>query len=62
MGDSAGRKTIQFTVDETQREMIDAYAKAKGFDTASNLARVAIFAYIARSPIKIEKKPHRGTA
>jgi hypothetical protein len=56
------RKPITFTVDENQKEEIQHYAKTKGFDTASNLARMAIFAYMRKNALKPEEKLHSCTA
>jgi hypothetical protein len=43
------RPTIRFSIDPDQKTDIEAYAKAKGFDNPSNLARVALFNYISRN-------------
>lgn len=50
------RPTIRFSVDPEQKAEIDKYAKAKGFDNASNLARVALFRYIARNKLSGGKR------
>ena len=42
--------TIQFTVDDKQ--YWENYARAKGLKTASALARVAMYQYEARHPLK----------
>lgn len=43
------RPTIRFSIDPDQKTDIEAYAKVKGFDNPSNLARVALFNYISRN-------------
>jgi len=45
------RPTIRFSVDPDQKVEIDKYAKVKGYDNASNLARVALFNYISRNKL-----------
>ncbi len=51
------RPLISFSVDEEQKQSIKEYAKLKGFHTPANLARMALFSYMTRNPIK-NKKPH----
>jgi hypothetical protein len=46
------RPRIGFSVDQGQHEIIKDYAKEKGFDNPSNLARVALFNYMARNKLK----------
>lgn len=43
------RPTIRFSINPDQKKMIDHYAKIKGFDNPSNLARVALFNYISHN-------------
>jgi predicted HNH restriction endonuclease len=45
-------KSIQFAVTDRQREAIDYYASIKGFHRAPELARHALFQYMARYPLK----------
>lgn len=46
-------RKISFTVEsEEKRAEIEEYAIAKGFRNASTLARVAIYQYISRYPLK----------
>ncbi len=44
-------KTIQFSVHDEDREWIEQYAEAKGYGTASNLARFAVFAQMRKNPL-----------
>lgn len=53
------RPVISFSIDQDQYEEICEYAKAKGFDKPSVLARMALFRYIARNKTV---KPKRSTA
>ena len=45
-------KTIQFTITDQQRNAVDYYAEIKGFHKAPELARHALFQYMARYPLK----------
>jgi len=56
------RPTIRFSIDPEQKEFIDHYAKVKGFDNASNLARMALFNYMARNRVNSKTKRHSATA
>ncbi len=60
MGNSK-RPTIEFSVDEEQKREIDNFAKVKGFDKPSTLARVALFSYMKKNPIT-GKKSGNGNA
>jgi hypothetical protein len=53
------RPVISFSVDDNQYKGICEYAKTKGFDKPSNLARMALFRYIARNKTAT---PKRSTA
>lgn len=53
------RHSISFSVDADQYENICEYAKVKGFDKPSNLARMALFRYMARNKAAT---PKRSTA
>jgi hypothetical protein len=50
------RPTIRFSIDPDQKKEIEEYAKIKGFDNCSNLARRALFNYIVRNPIRTSKR------
>lgn len=54
--DIKNRPTIKFTVDEDKKKDIKEYAMEKGFDTAANLARVALFYYMRKNPLS-KRKP-----
>lgn len=56
------RHTVSFRVDHEQKVEIDAYAKAKGLDKAANLARMALFSYMLRNPLRTNKKKESATA
>jgi hypothetical protein len=46
------KKTISFSVDSAEeKEKWNTYAKLKGFQNASVLARVALYQYMARHPL-----------
>jgi hypothetical protein len=55
------RPTIEFSVDEEQKKDIDNYARVKGFDKASNLARVALFHYMRKNPLTSSRAANSGT-
>ena len=44
--------TVKFRVDPEEIKDIREYAKAKGFRTAGNLARVALFYYMNKNKLK----------
>ena len=50
------RPAIKFRVDEDQKKDIIEYAKRKGFDTPAGLARVALFYYMRKNPLKMPKR------
>ena len=50
------RPSIKFRVDIDQKKEIQTYAKAKGFDTPAGLARVALFYYMRKNPLKMSKR------
>lgn len=53
-------KTIQFSVtNEEAREVIEHYARVKGFHSASNLARFATIQYMSRYPLP-SQTPQNG--
>lgn len=45
-------RTIQFTVTSAKKKEIDEYAETKGFGRAGSLARLALYQYMAKNPIK----------
>lgn len=45
------RPIIRFSVDPEDKENIERYAKIKGFDKSSSLARMALFAYMRKNPL-----------
>jgi hypothetical protein len=45
------RPHIQFTVDGSFKDEAVAYARARGFETDSALARFALVAYMRKNPI-----------
>lgn len=53
---------ISFSVEPEEKASIDEYARVKGFGRPSSLARVALFAYMTRSPIKYSTERYRSTA
>ncbi len=56
------RPKVEFSVNPDQKIEIDNYAKIKGFDKASNLARVATFYYMRKNPLVRRKPARSGTA
>jgi hypothetical protein len=50
---SDSRRTVRFTLEtEKEKETIDRFAKDRGFNGVSNLAKVALYQYMKRYPIK----------
>ncbi len=49
---SSASPTVKFRVDPEEIKDIREYAKAKGFRTAGNLARVATFYYMNKNKLK----------
>jgi len=46
------RPAIRFTVDPEKKIEVEHYARIKGFDNPSNLARMALFVYMRKNPLK----------
>lgn len=46
------KKTISYSVEPKIKKQIDHYARVKGFVTASAMSRIAIMAYMSRTPLK----------
>lgn len=56
MSGDAGR-TVSFSLESRERrQAVEEYAIAKGFGSASCLARVALMQYIAKYPLKSAEK------
>jgi hypothetical protein len=46
-------RRVRFTLEtEKEKETIDRFAKDRGFNGVSNLAKVALYQYMKRYPIK----------
>ena len=58
-GDVSKRPTISFSIDDAQLEEIKEYAKLKGFDKPSILARKALFAYMSSNRAGRHDRPRR---
>ena len=59
------RPCIRFNVDDFFKTEAEKYAKVKGFENASSLARVALYYYMRKNPLGSTgkaKKPCSGTA
>jgi hypothetical protein len=56
------KKTISFCVDSAEEKAkINSYAKSKGLQNASNLARLATYQYMARFALKpVQRDEHGG--
>lgn len=50
------KPTIRFSLEPEQKSEIDHYAKVKGFGNSSNLARVALFNYVARNKLTSKQR------
>lgn len=47
------KPTVRFSLESSEhKEELESYAKQKGFANAGTLARVALFQYISRHPLK----------
>lgn len=54
---SESKRTVRFTLEtEEEKSIIDRFAKDRGFNGVSNLAKVALYQYMKRYPIKSGKK------
>ena len=56
------RPTISFSIDDAQLEEIKEYAKLKGFDKPSILARKALFVFMSKNKPGAHRKNGRTVA